>query len=155
MEELLACALLYQAGLFPAGPYRETLDFLFRDDPEDPLLLELEWTAKDMEASVSLLQDACARRMEGFSPDRFGRMLMEGLRVIFEEEGMDLREFGRRAYRLWQLLPGPLQKQQPFWSLSYADGPMSWGDETQSRELYRDMLAFYQRKTALSGDHLG
>ena len=100
MEELLACALLYQAGLFPAGPYRETLDFLFRDDPEDPLLLELEWTAKDMEASVSLLQDACARRMEGFSPDRFGRMLMEGLRVIFEEEGMDLREFGRRAYRL-------------------------------------------------------
>ena len=74
MEELLACALLYQAGLFPAGPYRETLDFLFRDDPEDPLLLELEWTAKDMEASVSLLQDACARRMEGFSPDRFGRM---------------------------------------------------------------------------------
>ena len=96
MEELLACALLYQAGLFPAGPYRETLDFLFRDDPEDPLLLELEWTAKDM-----------------------------------------------------------LQKQQPFWSLSYADDPMSWGDETQSRELYRDMLAFYQRKTALSGDHLG
>ena len=81
MEELLACALLYQAGLFPAGPYRETLDFLFRDDPEDPLLLELEWTAKDMEASVSLLQNACARRMEGFSPDRFGRMLMEGLRV--------------------------------------------------------------------------
>ena len=47
-----------------------------------------------MEASVSLLQDAYARRMEGFSPDRFGRMLMEGLRVIFEEEGMRLVQQG-------------------------------------------------------------
>ena len=155
MEELLACALLYRAGIFPAGPYRETLDFLFREDPEDELLLELEWKAKDMEGSVALLQDICARRTEQFSAERFGRMLMEGLRVVFEEEGMDLRDFARRAYELWGLLPEPLRQEQPFWTLCYADDPLSWGDEAQTRELYRDMLGFYQQGAALAGDHLG
>ena len=47
-------------------------------------------------------------------------------------------------YSLWESLPGNLQNMEPFWSLCYADEPLTWGDEAQTRSLYETMLSYYE-----------
>lgn len=46
-------------------------------------------------------------------------------------------------YRLWEELPQEVQMKEPFWALNYADDPLSWGDEEQTRELYEKMMNYY------------
>lgn len=57
---------------------------------------------------------------------------------------MDIQRFGNAMYSLWENLPGNLQDMQPFLTLCYADDPLSWGDEKQSREIYEEMLEYYE-----------
>ncbi|MCI8403228.1 MAG: hypothetical protein HFI38_14250 [Lachnospiraceae bacterium] len=44
----------------------------------------------------------------------------------------------------WESLPGNIQNIEPFWILSYADDPLSWGDEEQTRNIYKQMLHYYE-----------
>ena len=46
-------------------------------------------------------------------------------------------------YLLWKSLPGEIQDKQPFFTLSYADDPLSWEDEKQTRFIYENMLNYY------------
>lgn len=39
-----------------------------------------------------------------------------------------------------------LDEEQPFWTLSYADDPLSWGDEEQSKALYEEAFDFYRKQ---------
>ena len=48
MEALLADVLLWREGLMGAEECRAEVDRLFLEDPEDELLLELEWGFRDM-----------------------------------------------------------------------------------------------------------
>ena len=34
----------------------------------------------------------------------------------------------------------------PFFTMCYADDPLSWGDKDQTRELYEQMFRFYDEK---------
>lgn len=36
-----------------------------------------------------------------------------------------------------------LKSSMPFYILSYADDPLSWGDEKQARELYENAIGYY------------
>ena len=47
-------------------------------------------------------------------------------------------------YSLWEVLPTTIQHKQPFYMLSYADDPLSWGDIEQSRSIYENVLNYYQ-----------
>ena len=78
-----------------------------------------------------------------FSAEAFGRVLMGRIREVYYGEGLDIREFAGRMYSLWKGLPPWLQNVEPFWTLSYADDPLSWGDEAQTRALYENMLRYY------------
>ena len=46
-------------------------------------------------------------------------------------------------YNLWEDLPGQIQDIELFWALCYADDPLSWGDEEQTRSIYENMMNFY------------
>ncbi len=54
-----------------------------------------------------------------------------------------IEQFSEKMYLLWESLPGRLQNEQPFFTLSYADDPLSWGDEKQTRSIYENMLNYY------------
>ncbi|MBQ7774455.1 MAG: hypothetical protein IJ379_00905 [Lachnospiraceae bacterium] len=73
--------------------------------------------------------------------DKFGRELFRLLKPVYEK--MDIHEFGDAMYLLWEGLAGNLQNKEPFWTLSYADDPLSWGDVEQTRKQYEEMLAYY------------
>ena len=50
-------------------------------------------------------------------------------------------------FGLWESLPGNMQNMEPFWTLCYADDPLSWGDEAQTRNVYEHMLDYYEDET--------
>lgn len=145
MEELLACVLLCGEGLLPWEVYQEKLDARFLEDPDNNLLQELEWNAGDWKGAYARIREYWGDHAGSIRMEVFGRFFMARLGEIFRREDLDFRWFGPRMYTLWKNLPPWLQDVQPFWTLSYADDPLSWGDVEQSRRIYREMLEYYEK----------
>ena len=146
MEELLACILLWQEGLLPWEAYEEKLDALFLEDPENELLQELEWEGKNPKDTTARVRTYFGSHSREVRTDVLGRFFMARLKEVYWREDLDIRWFADRMYLLWEDLPPWLQDVQPFWTLCYADDPLSWGDEKQTREIYREMLDYYDRE---------
>lgn len=140
MEELLVFAFLLQEELAAEEEYHNKLDELFLASPEDEDLLYLEWET-DVKKAVIYIQTHVVDRALDY--ERFGRVFINKLRVCYEK-CCDIKQFADRMYRLWKALPGTIQKQEPFIVLCYADDPLSWGDEEQTRKLYEDLLDYYK-----------
>lgn len=143
MEELLAYALLLYEDILPEDSYQKRLDALFLEHPDDEMLLELEWEP-DIEKSVVYIRTHVDYRM--FCHVEFGRVLMKILKEYYENCS-DIRMFADKMYSLWESLPGNIQEKQPFFTLCYADDPLSWGDEEQTRNIYENMLNYYTDET--------
>lgn len=139
MEELLAYAILYCEGFEVESLYQSKLDELFLENSEDALLLELEFLSGNMKESALRLRSFLV--MQEFNADAFGTALMRALKKQYEE--LELKEFSKCTYSLWSKLPEGIQHVQPFWTLCYAEEPLSWGDEKQSRELFEWALNYY------------
>lgn len=140
MEELLAYAYLLGTDLISEAIYEEKLNELFLQNPTDEDLLELELLNRNRKETIAYIRTHLKYNSMDF--DRFGRVLFRLLKPIYAS--MDIQRFGNAMYSLWENLPGNLQDMQPFLTLCYADDPLSWGDEKQSREIYEEMLEYYE-----------
>lgn len=140
MEELLVCVLLLCEGFNFEEEYQKTLDKLFMLNPENEVLLNLEFMSNDIKGSCLYLK--AHFNYTEFNADKFGQFLMQKLAVLYEQD--KLRHFAAKMYSLWQNLPDNISCEEPFWTLCYADDPLSWGDERQCRELYEEMLNYYK-----------
>ncbi|MCR5793301.1 MAG: hypothetical protein K6G65_09040 [Lachnospiraceae bacterium] len=137
MEELFVYALLCGVGFDEYEKYEETLDFLFENNPDDEMLLDLEYRdRKDAIIHVNSI-------MNDYIGDciLFGKCLMKELKDIYTRT--EITEFGRKMYELWGVLPDVIDvEKEPYYTLSYADDCLSFGDEKQCRELYEKMFDY-------------
>ncbi len=140
MEELLVYAILLYEGLVTENEYSKRLDELFLDNPENGDLLYLEWET-DIKKAIIYVRTHIDYRTIDF--EQFGRILMGKLKVAYIN-CLDIKCFASRMYSLWASLPGDIQNIEPFWELCYADDPLSWGDEKQTRAIYEHMLGYYE-----------
>lgn len=143
MEKLICKSLLWKVNLTNGEDYNTTLDNLFLENADD-LLLELESCSSDCDATFDVLQRYWKYEIKAFSVDDFGKCLLEDLKTIYFSNTITVTEFGKRCYSLWQQLPSEIQMKEPFHMLSYADEPLSWGDERQTRKLYENLFDYYQ-----------
>lgn len=139
MEELLVYALLFYQELLIETEYNKRLDEMFLNDPENDDLLYLEWET-DIKKAITYVRTHI--NYNNLDISLFGKILMSKLKEVYKNYS-DIREFAGRMYNLWEALPGNLQDIEPFWALSYADDPLSWGDEGQTRNIYESMLCYY------------
>lgn len=140
MEELLVYAILLYEELITESEYSSRLDELFLSTPENEELLYLEWETDIKKAIIYIRTHMDYNNLD---IERFGRVLMGKLKVIYGK-CPDIRYFASRMYSLWESLPGNMQSIEPFWALCYADDPLSWGDEEQTRSIYEHMLSYYE-----------
>lgn len=143
MEELFVYAILFYEELAMENEYRERLDELFINDPENDDLLYLEWETDIKKAILYIRTHMDYNKLDR---EQFGRILMSRLKTVYEKCS-DINYFADRMYRLWKILPGNIQDIEPFWTLCYADEPLSWGDEEQAKSLYEKMLNYYKDTT--------
>ncbi|MDP4144065.1 MAG: hypothetical protein Q8936_06205 [Bacillota bacterium] len=66
------------------------------------------------------------------------------MKYYYYQDDMDIRFFGSKMYPIWMMLPHGIQNKEPFWTLCYADDPLSLEDERQTRELYQRMFQYYK-----------
>ncbi len=132
MEELLVYAILPDEGLVTEDEYRKRLDELFSGTPENDQLLYLEWET-DIKNAIVYMRTYID--YNNFDVAQFGTILMSKLKRIYEN-CLDIKFFAVPMYHLWEKLPGNIQDKEPFWALCYADDPLSWGGEEQSRNIY-------------------
>lgn len=141
MEKLLAYAILFREGVIDEKEYQSVLDEMFQENPEEELLVELEWET-DIKNAMCLIRN----HFDGKDYDTFvfGTFFLGRLKKLYEDKNMDIHEFGVRMFHIWEALPGNLQDIEPFHTLCYADDPLSWNDEVQSRKIYEKMFSYYE-----------
>ena len=144
MEKMICKSLLWKIGLTDGTDYSKTLDKMFLSDVNNELLLELESCSYDYDTAFDILQRFWKYECKNFSFDIFGRCLTEDLKTVYESNDFSIEDFGRKCYSIWQQLPNELNTIEPFHTLSYADDPLSWGDEEQARKIYEDFFDFYK-----------
>lgn len=137
MEKLFVYALLYSEGFDVWAMYSDTLDKLFIENPEDENYLSLE----GMAPKEAVLHTIAIMHRNTFDTGYFGKILMESLRQIYEN--IRLETFAKKMYSLWNKLPGFVDKEEPFFTLCYADDCLSYGDEYQCRQLYEKAMNYY------------
>lgn len=143
MEELYAELLLWHIGFHSSKRYSTLLDEKFLRDPENKLYLELEECSSDIRDSMGRVKRYWDHESSGFDRDQFGKQLFEGLKSAYDANRFEVSDFGARCCKLWHMLPSSILQIEPFHTLSYADEPLSWGDEAQTRKLYESAFAHY------------
>lgn len=140
MEELLVYALLLFEDIMSEDEYKKRLDKLFLHSPENEDLLYLEWEM-DIKKSITYITSYIDYKVVDY--ELFGRILMKELNAYYKGH-TDIKSFACKMYNLWGNLPRHIQEKEPFWALCYADDPLSWGDEEQTRDLYENMMNYYK-----------
>ena len=140
MEKLLVYVLLLYEELVTENEYNKWLDELFLNTPENDDLLYLEGETDIKKAIIYVRTHIDYQNLD---LEWFGRILMSKLERIYVNCS-DIKYFADRMYSLWESLPGNIQNIEPFWALCYADEPLSWGDEKQTRNIYENMLSYYK-----------
>ena len=144
MENLICKSLLWKIGLTMGEDYNKSLDEVFLKNSENHILLELECCSSDCDATFDILQRYWKYECKDFSVDTFGKCLLEDLKEIYQSNILSIEDYGRKCYSLWKQLPSELHLEEPFHILSYADDPLSWNDEGQTRRLYEEFFNFYK-----------
>ena len=140
-EELLVYAILFHEGILVTEDlYQKRLDELFLENPDNEILLDLEWERDTKKAIIYIRTQVNYKKL---NEDKFGMILMEKLKEYYDQCS-DVRLFSDRMYSLWESIPGQIQDNEPFWTLSYADDPLSWGDEREVQLTYEAMLNYYK-----------
>ncbi len=96
MEELLVYAILLYEELVTENEYNKRLDELFLSTPENDDLLYLEWET-DIKKAIIYVRTHID--YNSFDLERFGRILMSKLKVIYENCS-DIKYFSSRMYSL-------------------------------------------------------
>lgn len=138
MEELFAYAVLLYEGIIPKEDYQYKLDKLFLENSFDDILLELEYM-QDMQEHILYIR--ANFDYNNFNHDIFGRTLMKKLKEYYEN--VEIQAFADRMWLLWETLPGNIQEEEPFHTLSYIDECLVCGDEMQAKGLCENMLNYY------------
>lgn len=140
VERLLSYAILLKCEFITLDKYNEYLCDIFLQHTDNDLLLELQWCSTDSKKTIDTILEY-SRETE-IDYNVFGRFLIDELKAVYKE--MDINSFATKAYSVWNLLPKSIENIEPFWTLCYADDPLSWGDEKQTRELYENMFKYYE-----------
>lgn len=139
MEELLVYAILLYQNIITEEMYQKRLNELFLKDIENEIFLKLEW---ETDINKAIIYIRTHINYQNINHEEFGKSLMKVLKKYYEC-CTSIEQFSEKMYLLWESLPGRLQNEQPFFTLSYADDPLSWGDEKQTRSIYENMLNYY------------
>ena len=137
MEKLFVYALLYSEGFDVWASYADTLDRLFIENLENEEYLSLEM----MRPKEAVLHSISVMYRSEFDSEYFGEILMKSLQQIYENISIEV--FAKKMYSLWKKLPQHICKEEPFFTLSYADDCLSYGDEYQCRQLYEKAMYYY------------
>ena len=140
MEELLAYAILLCQNIITEEMYQKKLNELFLKDIENEIFLKLEW---ETDINKAIIYIRTRINYQNINYEEFGKSLMKVLKKYYEC-CTSIEQFSEKMYLLWESLPGRLQNEQPFFTLSYADDPLSWGDEEQARSIYEHMFDYYK-----------
>lgn len=143
IERLFTYAILLEVGLLTSEEYNNYLDSLFIKSPNNDLLLELEWESSNTRKTIVIIRNHC--EMNTIEYKVFGQILLKNLKRIYFQGEIKLHTFSTKIYKVWKELPSNVQEIEPFWIMSYADDPLSWGDEEQTRKLYENMFDFYNK----------
>ena len=144
MEKLICESLLWKVGLSSGDTYNQVLHEIFMHKPDCSLLLELEYCSFDCDTTFDLLQRHMKYDSVTFDNEIFGKYLLESLKRKYFEGGFTIQDFGKKCYLLWRQLPDEINTIEPFHALSYADDPLSWNDEPQTRKIFESFFDFYK-----------
>ena len=137
MEELYVYALLCSLEFNRYAEFQNALDRRFLADPANEVLLDLE----ERESKDAIVHTLHLMAENGVETEAFGKKLMAALKPLYHSSRIS--EFSVKMYALWKALPEKIAREEPFFTLNYADDCLPYGDEAQCRRLYEAAFDYY------------
>ena len=123
--------------------FRDVLDGYFVEHPDNEALLELEWCTGELEKSIKLIGGHCRKGTEGYH--KIVRSLLERMERIYSEPDRELSDFARKAYAVWEKMPGSVDRyKEPLADLSYVKPPVAKKKEKWAEAVYCEMFDYYR-----------
>ena len=141
-EKTYAIIVLFLAGMITPDDYNSCLDKIFLENPENDLLTDLEFASNDFDETRSIINEYILKTKLNIDYSVFGSALFEKISEVYNNNITDIEFFACKAYSVWKLLPHEISAKEPFWTLSYADECLSYGDEKQTRKLYEETFSY-------------
>lgn len=155
-ERLIVYLILFSVGFEIEIEYNEYLDSEFigtsnSDRSYSALLLELECCSSNRNKTIEILNQFFWQyyNNDNFNIVAFGLFLIESLKKIYLQSEIDIREYGKKVYMIWRGLPNEMRDRKPFFIMNYADDPLSWGDEKQTRQIYEELFNYFEYNTEI------
>ncbi len=146
VEKIYAYLCLVRAGFIDDASYNEVLDEFFMQDPDNELLLELEFLSNDIAKSWTFFHQYCVGEQHiSYDFLKVGKVVFSHLEIILKSNKMEKSEFIKRGYKLWTFLPTHMYETDMFWILNVADDCLSIGDEEGAIDFYKKAFAYYKR----------
>lgn len=142
IEELLINIMLLKVKLISIKDYTERLDLIFLENENSELLLDLECSIDHKLNDKEIISHYTSKDNILVDYNKFGELLFKQLNSYYEKKDLDIKDFGRKMYELWDEFSEEIKLKEPFHTLSYADDCLSYGDEEQTRELYEKAFKF-------------
>lgn len=148
METLFVHSILWKCGFESEKEYNIILDKLFLANLKSDILLELEGCSSNCNDTYDKISRFWNDEYDNLDVGLFGKELFRGLKVVYMDDSLTIKEFGEKSYALWNYLPDRIREIEPFYILCYADDYLSYGDEKQTRMFYERAFAFYDEVSA-------
>lgn len=142
IETMLVYIILLKTKLVSFHNFSEYIDNCFLNSGDNRLLLDLEFWNCNINEINDIVNDYIFH--EKIIPDYsiLGSILIEKLKGKYNENKLNIEEFGSSTYKVWQLLPDQISMTEPFITLCYADDCLSYGDASRTRELYEKAFSY-------------
>ena len=110
METLFVHSLLWRVGFESSEKYNEILDKMFLENPESAFLLDLEECSSNSDAAYQNIHHFFAYQCNPLDVVKFGKELFCGLKSVYTDNSLPIKEFGEKCYALWNDLPGQVRE---------------------------------------------
>ena len=139
MVKLYAFALLMISGFDIKLEYEKYLDKQFICNPDNYILLDLEFISNDIDKTSSYIKETIDYNIIDYN--QLAKEVVKNMKICYET--MAFNDFISKTYLLWQSLPYELAHNEPFYELRFADDPYSYGVNVESKQIIEDILDFY------------
>lgn len=131
-EDLRVTILLELSGFHLERNFEDTLNQYFIENPEDELLLELEFISADLNKARGVLNSGINRGIVHYDMEKSDAMLYKRLEELYNNTSLE--EFAPCASKLCQMIGG---------DLSYADEAFAKKDMARADAIYREMFRYH------------
>jgi len=146
-EELYYYFISLKTNFINFGDYEKWLNKCFIiDNTNSEILLDLEFHSGNVEKTIDELYFYLFNKVGTLNYPKIGKMIIDELKVQYENNPDSLRQITPKLYEIWTLLPFEIAEQKPFIAFNSIDDLWAWINDDPVIEVINWLINYYDEE---------